>query len=242
MCESDCCEWPRINRAAEAPCFVEDELCYRRRYRHSLPVGDGGVVLRYRISRPWRPAGKRDWMGETIVFCWITARRRRIGAFELHLYEPDFSVGNEEFWSRMDADSALCEDMATVLCSAWDDVVADVVSCGPILDFRWAWINPKQARGDLFTATAPKIIDAVCPDHSILVMKAFPLEYAGRADENPQAFVRRQQAMIRLYRRVFGVEPFPGPHGARGWLWRANFDKAGLISDPSDLQTASELF
>jgi hypothetical protein len=51
----------------------------------------------------------------------------------------------------------------------------------------------------------------------ILVLKAFPLEYEGKG--YPSGFRLRQRAMIRHYRRLLGMAPFPGKPGREGWLY-----------------------
>jgi hypothetical protein len=54
-------------------------------------------------------------------------------------------------------------------------------------------------------------------------MKAFPLEYVGcnhNGVTTDDGLLRRQAAMIRYYRHLFGVEPFPRWAGEKGWLWR----------------------
>ena len=125
----------------------------------------------------------------------------------------------------MDAWEQFEADMSVVLCDEWNDLVLDVTYAGPILDFRNAWIVPEHSRGQLFPTASKALIDKFCPHHSILVMKAYPLEYAGQApDRSPlrKAVARRQKAMVRHYRRIFGVRPFRRKHGKAGWLWRAN--------------------
>lgn len=56
------------------------------------------------------------------------------------------------------------------------------------------------------------------PRASVIVMKAFPLEYEGKVTkQNHMAFVRRQAAMMRHYHRRMGAKPFDG--GEPGWMW-----------------------
>lgn len=153
------------------------------------------------------------------------AHGQTIGAFQLNEYDPNGCSDNGEFMLVIDAWEQFEADMSVVLCDEWDDLVLDVTHAGPILDFRNAWIAPEHSRGELFPTASKSLIDKCCPLHSILVMKAYPLEYAGQVpDRSPlrKAVARRQKAMIRYYRRVFGVRPFQHRHGKDGWLWRAN--------------------
>jgi hypothetical protein len=57
------------------------------------------------------------------------------------------------------------------------------------------------------------------PGQILLTMKAFPLEYEGRAPIDAPShagLLSRQKAMIRYYRQQFGVTPFRWPIWRRG--------------------------
>ena len=65
----------------------------------------------------------------------------------------------------------------------------------------------------------------VCPEFSLIVLKAYPLEYEGSLpDDSPMrpAFERRQAALMRLYRKTLGVAPMSGKYGDEGWMFRFN--------------------
>ncbi|NTF17654.1 hypothetical protein G6L37_04525 [Agrobacterium rubi] len=54
---------------------------------------------------------------------------------------------------------------------------------------------------------------------SMLLLKPFPLEWEGEVTpENEEAFVRRQSAMKRYYRRTLGVQTIDGDPGV--WMWK----------------------
>jgi hypothetical protein len=56
------------------------------------------------------------------------------------------------------------------------------------------------------------------PRASVIVMKAFPLEYEGKINnDNVVAFESRQAAMMRHYSYRMGAKPFDG--GEPGWMW-----------------------
>jgi len=169
------------------------------------------------------------------LFCWIKFDRTVVGALHFIEFDADALITAEEFFDTMDADAQADATLAEVLCGAWDDVVSDVLERGPVLDFRLAWMSPKHARAALWANAADALIDAEFGDHSILVMKAFPLEYEGRAPEGSAAhsgLIRRQAAMIRHYCRLFGVSRFPSWAGNDGWLWRQNPKLGGKIVAP----------
>lgn len=57
---------------------------------------------------------------------------------------------------------------------------------------------------------------------AVVILKAFPLEYESRVtDENSVKFKKRQQALIRLYRRRLKMQPVPHPElSDAGWMMR----------------------
>jgi hypothetical protein len=141
---------------------------------------------------------------------------------EFSAYDAAGCADNDHFARVMDCDSEFESRFATALCSAWDDV-PQIGASGRVLLFEDAWLAPAYSRGDLFARAARSVIDAVFPDHVLLIMLAFPLEYEGEApDGSPEAraSMLRQRAMIRYYKRIFGVQPFSGRQGREGWLWR----------------------
>jgi len=114
-------------------------------------------------------------------------------------------------------------EMAAAICHQWKRLLNDVTPDGPILDFRCAWITPKLSDGNLFGDAACTLMSNFNPVNSVLIMKAFPLEYEGEVPEGSdlkQALDRCMRAMIRHYRKIFDVRPFRGKYGKEGWLWR----------------------
>ena len=58
---------------------------------------------------------------------------------------------------------------------------------------------------------------------SVLLLKAFPLEFEHVVGPNPDRqvlFDRRSRAMLRLYRHALGVEPLPDHGRLTDWMWR----------------------
>jgi hypothetical protein len=175
-----------------------------------------------------------DAVLRTELFCWMRLGRRRIGAMALNTYCFNGCGSNGNILRVMDIDYGYEAELAHVLCSAWREVVFDVSHMAPVLYFHMAWISPKHADGKIFAVAANRLIDEV-EDYSILVMKAFPLEYEGQAPTGSpltKALDSRQRAMVRYYERVFGVRRFPGRYGKDGWLWRPNPHLANMIEEP----------
>jgi hypothetical protein len=83
----------------------------------------------------------------------------------------------------MDVDEEFEARLSGALCAQFDNLIDEITLAGPILEFRSAWIVPRFANGDLFRLAAHTLIEKFSPHYSILVMKAFPLEYE---DEVPK--------------------------------------------------------
>lgn len=233
----------RIRRSGEPPRFVAAEKIRHASYRHTLPLrsGDAEASLRYRFSR-WRSIAEDERVRKRELFAWIHVGRRRVGALELHEFEPSGCFDNEDVFEVMDCEDAFESRLAEVLCSVFDDLCFDVAPHGSILDFRHAWIAPAPAHQGLFAKAATTIVDTAFPDHALLVMKVYPLEYEGKVPDGAPVqagLAARQRAMARHYGQIFGVRPLPDPHGQEGWLWRAHPRLEGLIAGTGEAKASA---
>lgn len=214
----------RIRRQDTLPQFALAEARRRQKYPHTIKLPGTGASLRYRMSKPYSVGEFADYEGfvqKTELFAWLLLGRRRIGAFEVNEIDPNGCGSNEDFMIVMDIDDAYEATLAGALCGQFDNVIDEVTFAGPILDFRRAWITPRFANGALFRLATRTLVEKVFPYYSIVVIKAFPLEYQGEVHEGSDleiAFRRRARAMIRYYQRIFGVRPFDGEYGEDGWL------------------------
>jgi hypothetical protein len=184
------------------------------------------VFLKCRISKPYsvgEEGGYADAVLKRSCFAWLVLGRQRIGAFELNEYDLNGCGTNAQVQQVMDVDEEFEAKLAAAVCHQWKRLLYEVTPDGPILDFRCAWITPRLSDGNLFEDAARSLISVFSPAHSVLIMKAFPLEYEGEVPEGSdlrQALDRRRRAMIRYYRKIFNVRPFRGKYGNEGWLWR----------------------
>lgn len=219
----------RIKRTATFPRFAAGEAAQNLRYPYRLAIPNSDTVLQYRRTRQKGDLDYGEGLLRRKLFAWLILNGERIGAFEMNQIDPNGCADNDEFLMVMDASEKFEADMSDVLCTQWNDIIGDVTHAGPILDFRYAWIAPEHAGGSLFSKCSHALIDRFCPRYSILVIKAFPLEYEGREIAANPAMGRavdcRERAMVRYYGSVFGVRPFPGKAGEEGWLFHhpANF-------------------
>jgi hypothetical protein len=218
----------RIRRQDALPKFARSEAQRRRKYPYTIELPGTGTSLRCQMRRPYSvgefddPSCK-DFVHKTEIFAWLVLGRKRIGAFQLNKFDPNGCGSNEDFMTVMDLAEAYEATLSGALCRQFANLIDEVTLAGPIVDFRRAWIMPRFANGDLFRLTSRTLVEKVSPHHSIMVMKAFPLEYEGEVLEGSEletAFKHRARAMMRYYQRIFGVRPFDGEYGDDGWLWR----------------------
>jgi hypothetical protein len=180
-----------------------------------------------------------------MLFCWIALKRRRIAALQLLEFKPVAQLANDDFFYIMDEASQMESDLAAVLCKAWNRFSERVTAYGNLVDFRMAWADPTRHPPGLWAAAAEELIAHELSDHSLLTMKAFPLEYQGSAPAGSaaQAGLRsRRRAMIRYYGRLFGVQKFPGRSGEQGWLYRINPRMANAIEQPKNGRWSSAAY
>ncbi len=212
-----------LTRTSELPDFARHEAARRRKYTKEITLADREERVRYRLSRPTSVGEDDGYVRRTEFFGWLVSGRKRIGAFELRAYDAVGCFNNHEFLEIMDLDEEFEARLSRVICDCWNDVPESLSVYGPIVDFRSAWISPDASNRKLFSLAGNAILGTVFSDCSCVIMKAFPLEYQGEAPDGSPLENRlqlRQLAMVRYYRRVFGVEPLPGAYGSEFWLWR----------------------
>jgi hypothetical protein len=215
----------RIRRSTELPAAPRYEHAGRYKYPHRLElVADGrALTLRYRRSKLGYLLGyDAGFVRKRELFCWLFEGRIRIGAVHFIEWDIDPFANKTDFLFEMDSHEQITGELAVVISSAWK--LAELVDHGRLLEFRTAWMMPGRQPGAWLHA-AELLMDRVYRDDaSVLVLKAFPLEYEG---SNPKesgldaALERRQSAMKRHYVRCLRVEPMPGDFGRDGWMWRA---------------------
>ena len=225
-------------RRDEQPGFIRHEMISRKAYNHARQIKWNGhsVTLNYRRSR-WIRVADLEVVRRRESFCWVLLGKQRVSAFQLFEYEVSPEIDNAYFIDVMDAESSIEYSLAEVLCESWEQFSEDVTLYGNLLDFRMAWADPIRSPHGLWCAAASELIASEFADHSLLTMKAFPLEYEGRAPPGANShlgLLSRQKAMMRYYRRQFDVVPFPGPSGAEGWLYKINEALEGTVAMPCE--------
>ncbi len=170
-------------------------------------------------------------------FAWITHKKgQRIGALEFIIYEPSPLIDEMEFLYIMDGDSHWEAELSATICNSWEYATEEVLDYGPVLVPENAWIDPAFSRFGLLSAAVKLLLSVIQEEYSILICKAFPIEYEGRLPDwskHRVAFERRRIAMVDYYSKALGVSLLPGFFGSEGWLWRASERVAGIIPPPT---------
>jgi hypothetical protein len=230
---------PRAARLADAePLFVRNETNANRRYPYRRQIVAGGeeLTLLYRLSGWAGIADSTDVARQRTLFSWLRRQEETIGALRFDQVDLDFWATNGDVFLTLDAESHELMKLAEVLTPGWEDVATEVGSYGPIVEFQGVWMKHAYANGALWLPAAQHFLTTTLRKRSLLVLQAFPLEYEGRVHESrptERGFERRRRALMRLYARLLGVQPFPGDAGADGWMWRIRPDLEDLIDPPA---------
>lgn len=157
------------------------------------------------------------------LFGWLYRADERIGAIGFDEWHPLPGLDGDHFVWGMDEYSQASHSLSIVLADAWE--MDELSESGPVLEFSLLWMRPDHARGSVWAPMAEALIRRRYEGRfSVLVLKAFPLEYEAAVPEGSpleRSFASRQRAMQRLFTRVLRVHPLPGDDGAEGWMWRA---------------------
>lgn len=216
----------RLRRSADAPHFVRKEVDGRR-YPYHKDIHSYRVE--YRRER-WRDplAGcsddpdERPTFRRRKTFGWLFRDDEKIGAIEVREYDLCAFDCNETLWRAADMDGFDAGRVVYVLCSQWRDLGGDVAAYGTIVELVGLWLLPSEhaVRG---ASILDEFLQKTVRRYSIIVLKAFPLEYESRLGDRPElipAFERRLRAMQRHYARSLSMISFPSLSGEGGWMWK----------------------
>jgi hypothetical protein len=141
---------------------------------------------------------------------------------------PGMSISLLEFVRIADRESNAMFDLANVIFSSFCRIETKVGLCpfdyGSVVSFERLRIERVTARqSKAVWMLVHKVLSGIrrgADGVAGIVLKAFPLEYENTVtDENRDAFERRRQALMRLYRRQLGMATLPGWPGKDGWQW-----------------------
>lgn len=157
---------------------------------------------------------------------------QRAGSLAINEYRIATFAGSRYFLDEMDAHSHATYNLADVIIRHWEDV-SEISDYGDIVELDRAWMMAAHSSEGCFSAAANVLIEKLYRNRSLLILKAFPLEYENKiTDGNEAAFLRRQKAMQRHYSKIFDVTPFPGSDGGDGWMYSIPKHLRGVIAQP----------
>lgn len=177
---------------------------------------------------------QQEMAGLYAAFCGLMTRRANGD------YGADTLVARLPIWEppALKAAQPVASVVGPTITSLFEGYVAEpseISDYGDIVELRRVWMRPAfSSKGRLATAITA-LLDQQFSERSMLILKAFPLEYECKVtDKNEELFRRRQRAMMRHYSRVFGVNPLPGSAGDDGWMYEIPVGLSTFIPSPSD--------
>jgi hypothetical protein len=198
-----------------------DPVFGKRRFRTSATLSIAHptqrLELRYSRSR-WQRDPDLPVVQQRVVKAQLHVDGEHAGSFLLNELRPKPFIDKRRFFEWADAMSSELSELAEVICRHWEEVF-DVTDSGTVLELARVWTHPAFSGEGRFALAANTLI-GLSAEWSLLVLKAFPLEYEGQvSDGNADAYTRRKAAMMRHYRSTLGVTQFPGDAGDEGWMY-----------------------
>lgn len=234
---------PRLRRSIEVPKFAVAELARGESGGMGVLLSDS-VVLTLRTN-DWKPAGSEITDDPDVVEM-LPRQRETIVRLErdgetvaaIRLKQHDVPLGCDLGLASAawEAESPELETLSATLRAGWQDPVAEVLELGPTIELATIWSQPGKVSPALLANALDAAVEAVSPIHSVVVLKAFPLEYEEWESKDPAlgvSFRARRAAMLTYYARHFDMTPFPGPNGEAGWMWRIPSHSEDVVSPPT---------
>lgn len=206
-----------ISRSQQDPIFPEG---YPKSFPKSFVVHANAELLEVRYKRSyWRViCDDRRQVKQRRTSGVIWAEGVPAGSFIVVETQIPTFMDRYEFLDEMDSHSAEADELAEVLMTHWAEPT-EFGDYGDVVELRRVWMAPGQSKKGRLESAMNALLEREFGDRGLLILKAFPLEYEERVnDENAGAFGRRRNAMLRHYARLFGVAPLSGSSGNRGWM------------------------
>jgi hypothetical protein len=224
---------PRVRRSDTPPSEMGEPFpSHLKSIREIDLSADAGFIGRYRkYPRAWL-AEAPDRIYQRRIYCWLFADSELVGTFQILDFDlpSERYVSDEEFWELMDDYSNSTMELAEALSATWPDISDTILPYGPVVLIDRAWVKPKSARYSEWAGVLRRLIELEYRNHSVIALKAFPIEREPNDDEN--RFESRRQGLMRLYRRVLGMRSFPGDLGRDGWMYAIAPRLDGVIEEP----------
>lgn len=201
------------------------------RRKLSLTLNGEVIELRYQRSR-WSNISEGGVAQQRKTSGLILADGAHAGSFSVAETRADLFVDRHEFFDVMDELSQETASLGTLILEHWREP-DDVFNYGDVVELRRLWMSPRLSGSGRLRTAMNALLASEFANRSLLVLKAFPLEYEGdEMNENRQAFEHRQAAMIRHYTHLLGVTPFPACAGRDGWMYAIPERLARSVAKP----------
>ncbi|WP_203290773.1 hypothetical protein [Maricaulis parjimensis] len=221
----------RLHRQTELPAEFNEKSYREASGLPTIWIGSGDITVEYAVSAPYFVDGEVDVpLDETtyhlrrqVCRAWVRHDGRSVGGVNLSRFTIPTFMTNEEFLDVMDRESSETHRLSCALAHEFDSVSEEVGDYGDIIELNRVWLSPVPEVAGASGEILESLIAAVFPDFSLIVLKAYPLEYEGNLpDGSPMrpAFERRQAALMRLYGKTLGVTRMSGRYGDEGWMCR----------------------
>lgn len=235
----------KIRRSSELPSFAQEELGRPYQYPHRPTIRGlpSDVSVRFRRSRKKRIGGLVDGIRRSEFFAWVHIGPRPVSALRLVTYDVTLYFSDDDFLNNMDMDASEDYTFANVIAEHWTDVATSLSAYGPLVQFCSAWADPQVAGQNLWWKVANHLLFNEMDRWSVLVLKAFPLEYDGNVPDGSASapfFAQRQRAMVRYYGRTLGMTALPRLHGREGWLYRFHPELREVLAVPVERDEAQD--
>jgi len=193
---------------------------------------DGDLAVRFKRSRwefvcyDYRDVRSRQIDGLIVV------GGKHVGSLSIMELDIPYFTDRASLFDQMDSRSLADCQLGETLLSHWADP-AEVSNAGPVVELRRLWMAPTAAGKPWLRRAIELVLEDVFGDRSLLLLKAFPLEYEGNVSPDTEVrFHARQRAMMRFYSSTFGVRPLPGASGDAGWMYAIPDDLRELVDEP----------
>jgi hypothetical protein len=201
---------------------LQNELPERRLSKPTWSTTAAGLVVEVKRNRFVKEV--RDSFAHRSIFfrVWEGDRAAAAGRF-IEWMGPAISLV-EEYVDAADMLSQEEYDASRIVGSYWSDGLSPF-DYGTVVRFERLAISRKSKSSEVWCLVAQVITREFSRRGSLLLLKAFPLEFENRFTEASPAAARskfdaRRRAMQRHYSHRLGVRSLPGEFGDDGWMWR----------------------
>jgi hypothetical protein len=195
---------------------VERELGEAPRRKASWSDTWGGIKLavwRHRYCRD-----RKDGFGWREVEFSISAEGLALAGGRFREWSGPPVGFLEEFFEEADGLSQADHDTADIILSVWGEDRSPF-DYGTVVRFERLAIRATTRSSEIWAIITRLIEKEFAIRGSMLILKAFPLEFEGNGAA--KGLPKRTRAMVRYYQHRMGVQTVPGPYGVEGWMWRA---------------------